>query len=264
MEEWFTLNHLLMLLAGLMAGVVNSLSGSGSIFTLSVLLFAGLPAGVANGTNRLGIICQSLISTSAFMKSGQLDLQRDWRYIIPTVLGAVAGAWVATDLSEEVMQWVVGFVMIGLLYMTLKGSLMGPQSGEEPSLYRNKFLSVLVLIGVGFYGGFIQVGIGLVMMVALIHAAHYTPLQANALKIFIILIYTFPAFAIFWYHNQIEWVAGTWLAVGQIAGSLWASRFAVRSSNVNLWINRLMVVMIVLTITRMFGLWDVVAGWLSA
>ena len=59
----------LFFIAGLLAGLINTLAGNGSVFTLSLLLFTGMPAGLANGTNRVGGFVQCLVSVITFRKA---------------------------------------------------------------------------------------------------------------------------------------------------------------------------------------------------
>ena len=64
--DWYM--YLAVIAAGLFAGFVNTLAGSGSLITLPLLMFLGLPANVANGTNRIGVLVQSLVSSISFRK----------------------------------------------------------------------------------------------------------------------------------------------------------------------------------------------------
>ena len=108
-----------MFLAGFLAGIVNTLAGGASIFTLSTLLFFGLPATVANGTNRLGILVQNLTGAYTFHREGKLDLKGSLRFLIPSLLGAIIGAWQATDIEAETLELVVGLLMTGVLILML-------------------------------------------------------------------------------------------------------------------------------------------------
>ena len=55
-----TLELVILLAIGFLAGIVNTLAGGGSLFTLPILIFLGLPPQIANGTNRVVIVAQSL------------------------------------------------------------------------------------------------------------------------------------------------------------------------------------------------------------
>ena len=115
--DWY--HYLLMLLAGAAAGVVNTLAGSGSVFTLTVLIFAGLPADIANGTNRIGTATQSLIATSTFYKNDLLPFRKSLKYTFPALIGAMAGAITAAEIDENLMGLIIGGIMILLLFITV-------------------------------------------------------------------------------------------------------------------------------------------------
>ncbi len=245
-----------MLLAGTAAGVVNTFAGSGSVFTLSVLLFMGLPADVANGTNRIGTTVQSLIGTATYYRSGKLETRRGLRFMIPVLLGAVAGAITAADLNEQVLRNAIGGIMVLLLLITL---FKPQQYLKNLDLLKGRSgngVITLVFLAIGFYGGFIQAGIGIFLIVALGIASDFSLVQANGIKILAVFLFSFPVLAVFIYYGQVDWVLGGWVAAGQAAGSYFASRFAVRNTKANTWLRWVLIAMIVVTILKMFGLLD--------
>src|SRR5918995_1293948 len=87
-------------LAGIVAGFINTLAGSGSLLPMLILL--GLPANVANGTNRVGVVLQNVVAVATFRRRGVLPLTGSWKLIVPSVVGAVLGAELAVDLDEAV------------------------------------------------------------------------------------------------------------------------------------------------------------------
>src|SRR4030095_13166706 len=87
--------------AGFMAGIINTLAGSGSLFTLPVLIFLGLSPHMANGTNRVGILPQTFVGAITLYRKGNIKIGSDAYYIIPTVLGSVIGAYIALEITEQ-------------------------------------------------------------------------------------------------------------------------------------------------------------------
>ncbi|WP_020530195.1 sulfite exporter TauE/SafE family protein [Flexithrix dorotheae] len=251
--QWY--HYILMLSAGVLAGIVNTLAGSGSVFTLSVFIFLGLPANMANGTNRVGVTIQSLISTYTFYKGGKLNIAESKKFLIPTFLGALIGAMVAVDMDEELLRLVIGWIMVVLLVITI----FKPQKKllqENSKSRRGMVLNFLVFLAIGFYGGFIQAGIGIFLLVALHLAADFNLVQANGAKLLAVMLFSFPVLFIFLYNGQVEWVYGLWVAVGQAIGSYGASKFAVKSTNANTWVRKILIAMILLSIFKMFGWLD--------
>ena len=112
MNDW---EIFLLIVCGFIAGVINTLAGSGSLFTLPILLFLGLPANIANGTNRVGILLQTLVGAFTLYRGGKIKLSGDLKFIVPVTLGSVTGAMVAVGIDEGVLRNVIGWVMLLLL-----------------------------------------------------------------------------------------------------------------------------------------------------
>ena len=250
--EWY--HFIFMLLAGSAAGVVNTLAGSGSVFTLTVLIFAGLPADIANGTNRIGTTVQSFIATGTFYKNGMLPFKQSLHYTIPALVGALIGAVTAAEISGETMELIIGGIMLLLLLITL----FKPQQyiNTDAIKDKNHWLQYVVFAGIGFYGGFIQAGIGIFLLVALSVASHFSMVEANAVKILTVMLFSLPVLGIFIYNNQVNWPIGLWVAVGQAIGSFLTAKFAVKSTSANIWIKRILILMMLITIFKVFGAID--------
>ncbi|MEH0157710.1 sulfite exporter TauE/SafE family protein [Limibacter armeniacum] len=243
-------------LAGVVAGLVNTLAGGGSIFTLSLLFFLGMPAHIANGTNRLGILVQNISGSYTFQKSGLLDIQASMHYVVPSLIGALVGASVATDIEADLLEMVVG----GLMIFMLVGVLFEPkQKKNMVGVGRNKnhWLQSLFFLGVGFYGGFVQAGIGILIIVAFSFTSSIGMIRSNAIKMLIIAIYSLPVFCIFIYKGQVAWLAAILLAVGQLIGTWVAGKYVAKRPGVNKLVKWVLVVMILATIFKTFGVFAI-------
>ena len=98
---------------GLVAGVINVMAGGGSSLTLPALIFLGLDGAAANGTNRVGILIQSLFATLSFRKEKITGLNLSLRLAALTIPGAVLGAAVAVRISDAWFERILGRIMIG-------------------------------------------------------------------------------------------------------------------------------------------------------
>lgn len=211
---------------GFLAGFINTLAGGGSMLTLPMLMFLGLPANVANGTNRVAILLQNLVGVKTFRDSNAIDLKVDSRLAIPAVLGAIPGAWIATDLNETMMRQAIGIVLVLMFFLVLlKPKVWGRKMDSDPA--KPKGWHYLLFFFVGMYGGFIQVGTGFLLLAGLIMGAGYDLVRGNAVKKWIILLYTPFALAVFIWNGQVDWKAGLILAVGNMLGAIAGARFAV-------------------------------------
>ena len=91
------------ILAGLAAGFINTLAGSGSLITLSLMAFLGIPLDVANGSNRVGVLFQNLTGINSFQQKGLIDWRGGLMLAVPAMIGSFIGARIAADLNEDVL-----------------------------------------------------------------------------------------------------------------------------------------------------------------
>ena len=218
-------SFLLLLGVGVIAGLLNIGAGGGSSLTLPTLIFLGLDSAMANGTNRIALIIQNIFAITGFQQEKQNEFKQSFKYALFTLPGAIAGAFLAVRLSDVWFQRILAVVMV-LIVLTLflpktKDRLMAIEGKKSWMVY-------LALLGAGFYGGFIQVGVGFILMAILFHLAGLTLVKVNVHKVFIILLYTIPALAIFIYTDNVNWRYGLILAVGNGIGGWISARVSVK------------------------------------
>ncbi len=216
-------------LAGLIAGVVNTLAGGGSLLTLPALMLLGLPADVANGTNRIGVLLQSLVATKDFDREEQLPRAALPMLALPTVTGAIGGAWLASVLRREVFTPVV-IVLLALVAITLvwKPKVVTVAPGEMPRTLREKPLAGLALFVLGIYAGFLQAGMGLFALLLFGGALRYDLVKGNAIKVALVALLSIAALTVFVLNDKVVWLPGIFLAVFTMAGAKLGVRFATR------------------------------------
>ncbi len=224
--EWYI--YLAVVVAGFLSGFVNTLAGSGSLITLPLLMFLGLPANVANGTNRVGILLQNVVGVGSFKKQKILDLRGGLLLALPAVVGGVIGARIAVDLDEEIMRKTIGVLMVVFLFLLILRPKRWLEGRPEVEGRRPNLLQYFIFFAIGVYGGFIQVGVGIFLLAGLVLGAGYDLVQANAVKVLIILCFTPLALVVFLLEGQVEWVAGLTLAIGSMLGAWVAARMAVK------------------------------------
>ncbi len=246
-------NYFLVFCAGIAAGFINTLAGNGSAVSLAVLAYLGLPINIANGTNRIGVMIQSLVGSYTFHKSGWLDWGQIIRLAIPTVIGSIVGVLLAVELPEKELNIILGALMLALLGIVLMKPKRWLEGQTTRVLSAYNWKSVLLLLAVGFYGGFIQAGVGVLFLATFVLVMGFDLKKANSIKVAIVAFYTLPAIVIFLYHNQINWFWGCWLALGQSIGAFVAARFAIKVPNANVWIRRLLIVILILAMFKFWG-----------
>ncbi|MEQ9618137.1 MAG: sulfite exporter TauE/SafE family protein [Deltaproteobacteria bacterium] len=219
------LDFLILFGVGIVAGVINVMAGGGSSLTLPALIFIGLDSAAANGTNRIGILIQSVSATLSFRKENISGTRLGLRLAALTLPGAVLGALVAVRIEDLWFERILGIVMIGVIVSMFIPHTKYDITTEEG---RKTWLVYPVMFAVGFYGGFIQVGVGFLIMAALYHLLRMNLVFVNMHKVFITMIFTVPALLIFILTDNVSWVLGLVLAAGNALGAWWAARLSVR------------------------------------
>jgi uncharacterized membrane protein YfcA len=217
-----------LIVSGLAVGFINTLAGGGSVISLSVLMLMGLPAPVANGTNRIAIAIQTLTATTVFRRKKVLDLRKGTLLGIPAVIGSLIGAYIAIDINEAVFEKafaVIMLIMIVFVFYNPKKLIEGKQELVDKRVTIVQWILFFIL---GLYGGFVHVGIGYFLLAALILNAGYDLVKANAVKVFIVLMYIPFSFLIFLWMSDIRWAYGLIMAIGSVTGAYIASSMAVK------------------------------------
>jgi len=223
--EWYII--LMVIGAGLLAGFINTLAGSGSLVSLPLLIFLGLDPSTANGTNRIAILLQNIVGVGSFHKEKQIEWKTDIRFAFPALLGAIIGSLIAVEIDEDIMGKVIGIVMILMLVVILLNPKKLLKDNKEISSEK-LWLKYIVFFFVGIYGGFIQAGVGIFILLGIAYTTGINLVRANAVKLLIILLYTPIALAIFIYYGQVNWKYGLILAVGNMIGAFLGTKVAIK------------------------------------
>lgn len=234
--------------AGLIAGIVNVLAGGGSMLSVPALIFAGLDPVTANGTNRIAIAIQNATAVGGFQQQKMNDLPASLKLAAAAVPGALLGAYLASQFSNNVFKHVLAGVLI-ISVIALFLPIRRPNAGGDIH-HAHPAVLYPVLFGIGLYGGFIQVGVGFLFMAGLQRVLRLDLVRVNVHKVFIILLYTLPALAVFVWMGEVNWPLGLALAVGNASGALIATRMAVRGGE--RWIKGIVAVVVVAMAIKLF------------
>lgn len=238
--------------AGLVAGTLNVIAGGGSLLTLPVLIFAGLPAGVANGTNRIAILVQNVGAVSSFGRRGMIDWRWLWLSAAPGLLGAALGTWLAIRIDDASFQRVLAGVMVIVALWTLWRPLGDRPVGEtlrDMDRPGRRALIVAAFFLAGVWGGFIQAGVGFLIL-AITTLAGLNLVRGNALKALFVLTYTPLALTMFALEGRVDLAFGLALAAGNFAGALIGVRLAVLKGHV--WIRRVVTATVIVFAIRLW------------
>lgn len=225
--EWYF--YPILIIAGILAGFINTLAGSGSLITLPLLLFMGLPANVANATNRIGIFLQSAVGAASFRQQKVFDYKEGIWFAVPATFGSLVGAIAAVNLSSSLMETIIGGLLFFMFFVVLYKPEKWIKENAGKIEGRPKLWQIIVFFLIGLYGGFIQAGVGFILLAGLVFGAGVNLTKANALKVFIVFVYTSVAIVVFIVNDQINYLAGFILAFGSMIGAYIASKVAIKS-----------------------------------
>jgi uncharacterized membrane protein YfcA len=239
--------HLIVIfIAGIAVAFINTISAAGSLVSLSAFMFAGLSSTEANATNRIPIIFQSWFSAKGFESKGITGDSYKWWLAAACVPGAIIGALFAVKIPADIFNKVLAGVMLLFLVITLVNPLKPASENNERVELKHKVAGVLIYFFIGIYGGFIQAGSGFFLMAPMLLLHRFNINKTNYYKVFITLIYTVAALAIFLWKGNINWFYGLVMSLGTSLGGWMTSRWSVSVDE--LWLKRVMVsIILVLT-----------------
>lgn len=210
---------------GAVAGVINVMAGGGSTLTLPTLIFLGLDATVANGTNRIAILVQNIFAILSFKREKFSKFKMSFMMSLFTLPGAIVGAIAASRIEGALFEKILGIVMIGIIITML---LPNKRKVYEETITKVPWVVYIAMFFVGFYGGFIQVGVGFILMAVLHNLLKENLVLVNVHKVFIVFIYTIPAIIIFTLTDSIDWFYGFSLAAGNATGGWFSAKLSVK------------------------------------
>jgi uncharacterized membrane protein YfcA len=235
--EWWQLAVLA--LAGVAAGFINVMAGGGSLITVPIMLFMGVPGPVANGTIRIAILAQNATAIFAFFRQGFADFKLSLSLAACAIPGAVLGALLGTSLEGVWFERVVALIMLGvLLIMAISPNAGTPEvTPTAPPSPQRMIWGHVLMVGVGFYGGFIQLGVGFLIMPVLHRVMGFDLIRTNMHKVFVICCYTAVALMVFASRVEILWIAGAAMAFGNSLGGWIAAVTQIRKGeNLVKWV----------------------------
>jgi uncharacterized membrane protein YfcA len=236
-------------LAGLLFGFLNTVASSGSAVTLPLMIMIGLPATVANGTNRLPLLAGGIASLLTFHRAGVVDWRQGLILSVPLVAGTLAGAALASVLDANEMGWAVIVAVIAAFVMLVSNPnrFLRPPSVGGP---RVALTTASVFLPIGLWAGFILLDSATYMLLGLVVVVGYDLIRANAIKSLFLLWIGLASLLVFYVEGEINWRVGLLLSVGSIVGS-WAGGLFATKEWAKVWVFRLLVVVILVEIGQL-------------
>jgi uncharacterized membrane protein YfcA len=249
----WSFEHLLIAFAGaFLAGMINALAGNGSVITLTILTeLLGLPGNIANGTNRVGVLFNAAGAMTGFVGKRDMYYRRDMIFILPVVIGAVAGIILATLVTHAQFMGVFKVLMILMLIVILvkpeRWLIEKPGKSSLP-----QWAIWAIMLGLGFYGGFIQMGMGVFYLAVLVLVARLPMIEANTIKALSVGLFTILAVLIFAISGQIVWFIGLTMGVAQFFGGWITAHYASKIPGASKVAYYVLILAIMLSLLKLF------------
>ncbi|MGB1270108.1 MAG: sulfite exporter TauE/SafE family protein [Flavobacteriaceae bacterium] len=221
------LEYLLLIGVGFIAGFVNTIAGGGTLLTMPILIFMGLPPSVANGTNRVAILIQTAIGVKGF-QSKEVSTYPFSVYLgISALFGSLIGAQIAVDIKGDTFNKILSVIMVLVVIMILLKPKMKMIEMIERTTGKHLIISIVIFFFLGIYGGFVNAGIGFMMLIVLPYVNRLSLVKSNATKVAVVCIYTIGAVFMFALNDKVNWKLGLILAIGNASGAWISSRWSV-------------------------------------
>lgn len=240
MLEWY--EYVLIVLVGFLAAFMNTIGGGGSLFSVPILTFMGLPITMANATSRVALLFQNFFAVRGFKSMG---IELPWPYSLylgfSSLGGGLIGSLVASRVTDAIFTKIFVIVMIIAVVLIIYDPFKSIKAEKMDT--RSQVTGTILFFFIGIYGGFVQAGIGFLVIAVLSLVNHLTLVKSNYVKVFAAIVYTGVSVVVFAIEGKIMWTTGLILAIGHAWGGWVASRWSVRAGDV--WIKRIMVVTII-------------------
>ncbi len=224
------LQDLILIATGMLIGFVNTLAGGGSSILYPILIFMGMPVHTAIGTSRVGFLAQGIFSVAGFKSKGVFLFPFNLYVALAAMTGGIAGAWLSLQVPGKDLTKILAFIMILIAILLIIQSKLKKNYIHKRINGKWLWISFAVYFVIGMYGGFIQAGMGFMIILAGGLLNHLNLTEANSIKALIVLVLTTPTLYMFAVKGLVDWEAGVAVAIGTATGSWLTSRWSVHAN----------------------------------
>ena len=218
----------LLIFVALLAGAINTVAGGGSNLVIPTLMIMGMPPEVANATNRVGIFVESVVAVSEFKRHDRLETFDLRAILVPMAVGGLFGSLAAAFSPPEILKpLLIGTMIFMSLLILLRPAAVSPPPGTSIRRVSETPSALFGLVIAGFYGGFVQAGVGFLLLAAIAGTLRYDIVRANAIKLVCTLVFTLVSLVVFIWQDQIAWKVGGLLSVGYVTGAYFGVMLSV-------------------------------------
>lgn len=225
------LHALAIFAAGIVAGTINTVVGSGTLFTFPVLLAFGYPPVTANVSNTIGLVPGSVAGAIGYRRELAGQRKRAIPFVVASAIGGIAGAVLLLSLPASAFKDIVpAFIVIALVLIVLQ-----PRLGRALEARRSRGtgqhgpLAVLAVFASGVYGGYFGAAQGIMLLAILGLSLPDEHIQRiNALKVVLAGLVNLIAGIVFVFAAHVAWLPALLIAIGSIIGGIAGARYGRR------------------------------------
>lgn len=225
------LDYILLLIAGFVGGVINSIAGGGSFVTFPALLAVGVPPISANATNTFASCAGYLSGAYAFKEDIKPHKKALPKLTAISLLGGLSGAVLLLNTGESNFSLAIPWLLLLATLLFIFGQHINQYMKQKAQRHAHASgLGDVLLYGllflVGLYGGFFNAGLGIITL-SYLALAGYTNINAmNGLKLLISVVVSLIAIVLFIVHGAIAWQEGLIVLFGTLLGGYFAAHLS--------------------------------------
>jgi uncharacterized protein len=232
---------ILVALAGVGAGAINAIVGSGTLITFPTLVALGYPPVTSTMSNAIGLVAGGVSGTWGYRR----ELRGQWDRLVwqipASFVGAALGAWLLLHLPEKVFTQVVPVLLVIALVLVVVGPRIqayarrrAEQAGQSAEHVSRRQMAALVLatFAIGIYGGYFTAAQGIMLIAAMGALLPEDMQRMNAAKNLLSLVVNVVAAVAYMVvaFDRISWPAAGLIAVGSLVGGFLGAHYGRRLS----------------------------------
>ncbi|MCI2145388.1 MAG: sulfite exporter TauE/SafE family protein [Bacteroidales bacterium] len=221
----------ILLCVGFIVGFINTIAGMASAISYALFMAMGMPVSLANGTTRFGVLVQMGVTSSIFHKAGYLDMKLAFKVGIAVAAGSAIGAELVTLLPSSIVEISMGVMLPVMAVLLFIDKSKLSKKHECDSIRCMSWWKYAVFVLVGIYGGFTHAGAGVLIMLGVFYMLGEDLVRSNAIRQFVVLVYTPVALTIFMLHNDINWPVALIYAIGNVAGGILGAKASIKKGD---------------------------------
>jgi uncharacterized protein len=226
------LESVAVVVAGLLAGMINAVVGSGTLITFPTLLALGVPPVTANVSNNIGLVPGSFSGAYGYRRELRGQRGRIARLGTGSALGGITGALLLLVLPESAFEAIVpALILLGCALVLLGPRISAATAHRRRPGAHGGVALIAAIFGLGIYGGYFGAAQGILLVAVLSIALDDDLQRINALKNVLAGIVNLTAAVLFVIVAEVDWQIVLLIATGALAGGLLGARVGRRLPN---------------------------------